>query len=138
MIFAKIENGICVDIFEFETEESARNFDGSLIQVKEGFGIGDWYKDETWQSPVLSDLEQKVKRKNEIDDTLERIDSQGINRVLEDIISNAGIFSLMYGETKKVIERKKTLREERALIVEEIDKIRESEVGASAENNTNE
>jgi hypothetical protein len=138
MIFGKIENGICIDIYEFKTEQEARNFDDSLIQIKEGFGIGDWYKDETWQSPVLSDLEQKVKRKKEIDDSLERIDGKGINRVLEDIINHVAIFSSMYSDTKKIIERKNALREERAKIVEEINSMIESEAEVGAENNTNE
>ena len=67
-----------------------------------------------------TELELKQERVDEIDKELQDIDNTGLNRYLEDIIEHTGIFSLMFSTTKKVIENKKALREEREKITKEI------------------
>jgi hypothetical protein len=132
---------ICLEkniIFKSETPRGEKYFEtkispafiskkGYITELKADFDLKKvWY-------------ELKPTRKTEIDEELEKIDKEtGVNRILEDVINNTGIFSLMYGETKKIIERKKNLREERAKIVEETNSMIESEAEAGAENNTNE
>ena len=67
-----------------------------------------------------TELELKQERVDEIDKELQDIDNTGLNRYLEDIIEHTGIFSLMFSTTKKVIENKKVLREERQKLIKEM------------------
>ena len=60
MIFAKIENDICINILEFDTEEKAHNFDENLVKLEDGFGIGDLYKDGAWEKHQKT--EEEIKR----------------------------------------------------------------------------
>lgn len=53
----------------------------------------------------------------EIDSELQSIDNQGLNRFLEDIIENTGIYLLMPEKTKELIVKKKELRAERERLV---------------------
>lgn len=64
--------------------------------------------------------ELNKERIDEIDKELVALDNEGLTRVIEDIIEHTGIFSLMFSTTKKVIENKKALREERQKLIKEI------------------
>lgn len=45
MIYAEIENGVCVNTVE--ADESFAQF-MNLVELPEGFGIGDYYVDDVW------------------------------------------------------------------------------------------
>lgn len=70
-----------------------------------------------------TELELKQDRLSEIDKELKAIDDTGMNRYLEDIIEHTGILGLMFSNTKKVIENKKVLREERKSLVKEVENL---------------
>ena len=62
MRFAKIENGICINILEFDTKENAYNFDSTLIDFESGYGIGDFYIDGTWKKYQKTEQELNKER----------------------------------------------------------------------------
>lgn len=109
MQFAKIENERCVNILEFCTEENAHNFDKNLVLVEDGFGIGDLYKDGTWEKYKKSEEEIKKERETAIKIRLARLD-ETINRPTEDlyVLTN----TTPYQKTAEVIARKEELRQE--------------------------
>lgn len=109
MQFAKIENERCVNILEFDTEENAHNFDKNLVLVEDGFGIGDLYKDGTWEKYKKSEEEIKKEREMSIKIRLARLD-ETINRPTEDLYELTN--TTPYETVKKVIEEKKELRSE--------------------------
>lgn len=45
MIYAEIENGVCVNTVE--ADESFAQF-MNLVELPKGFGIGDYYVDDVW------------------------------------------------------------------------------------------
>lgn len=65
----------------------------------------------------------------EIDAELDAIDSQGVTRHLENQIEASGTYDTIYESTRKLIDRKNELREERKALIGG---------NANAENNVNE
>ena len=109
MIFAKIENNICINVMVFENEIEAQKFDATLIALEEGFGIGDLYINNVWQKKEKS-LEQQIEM---IDLQLQEIDNQGVTRHLENQIEASNTYTALYETTKKLIDRKNELRAQR-------------------------
>ena len=109
MQFAKIENERCVNILEFGTEENAHYFDKNLVLVEDGFGIGDLFKDGTWEKYKKSEEEIKAEREKAIKIRLATLD-ETINRPTEDLYELTN--TTPYETVQKVIEEKKELREE--------------------------
>lgn len=107
MVFAKIKDGICINIMEFNSRESASTFDAELVELEEGYGIGDCYKDEKWSKPELTEEEIKEKRMKEIKEELVMLDAT-INRATEDLYTLTK--STPYQSTKEVIDKKEKLR----------------------------
>lgn len=68
-------------------------------------------------------------RVKEIDEELASIDSQGVTRHLENQIEASGTYDTIYESTRKLIDRKNELREERKTLIGG---------NANAENNVNE
>lgn len=80
-------------------------------------------KGELVDTEEIPYTEKEIKQQeiDNIDSELNEIDkSTGLTRIMEDIITHTGIYLLMYDSTKQIIERKKTLREKRNKLVEEI------------------
>ena len=105
MIFAKIKDGVCINTMVFSTKEKALEFDDTLIEVVEGYGIGDWYKDSQWSKPVPT-TEEKIEA---IKKQLKKLDNT-INRATEDlyVLTN----TTPYTTIQEVIAKKEELRKE--------------------------
>lgn len=56
MIYAKIENSVCVNAAVFEDEETAIDF-GYPVLLPDGYGIGDLYDGESWSHPPAPEPE---------------------------------------------------------------------------------
>lgn len=125
MDFAEIKDGVCINVIVFENEMKAKEFDNTLIKLEDGFGKGDWYKNNVW-SKAIPTIEQQIEK---IDKELKQIDNEGVNRHLENQIEATNTYDTIYESTRKLIDRKNELREQRKLLVG----------GASSgEDNTNE
>ena len=103
-IFGKIENERCVNVLLFVNEQTAHEFDNTLVEVEEGYGIGDDYNG-TWQHHTPTDTERIV----EIHEELEKLDKE-ISRGLEDLYELTG--KTPYQRLQYIIEIKQDLREE--------------------------
>ena len=114
MIFAEIENEICVNILEFENLQDAKNFNTFLVELPEGFGIGDFYQNETW----IAKKDTKENQIQQIDLALENIDKQGVTRHLENQIEASQTFDFLYESTKQLILKKQELRKQRAQLLQ--------------------
>lgn len=82
MIFAKIENSICTNILVFDSKENAIRFDENLVELEEGYGIGDTYNGE-WVKKLKTEEELKQERIEEIKIQLETLDGT-VERQWED------------------------------------------------------
>lgn len=104
MIFGKIENGRCVNIMSFQDEQTAHEFDNTLVEVEEEYGIGDDYNG-TWQHHIPTDKERIA----QIHEELEELDKV-ISRGLEDLYEMT--HNTPYPRLQEAIDTKKDLREE--------------------------
>lgn len=109
MIFGKLENNTCINIIVFDTKEQAENFDNTLVEVAEGFGIGDDYIDGAWSKHIKT-VEERIA---DIDKELIKIDNRGVTRHLENQIEASGTYEIIYTSTKELIDKKNQLRVER-------------------------
>ncbi len=103
-IFGKIENGRCVNVLLFENEQTAHEFDNTLVEVEEGYGIGDNYNG-TWQHHIPTDEERIA----QIHQELEELDGI-ISRGLEDLYELT--HNTPYPRLQEAIDRKVELRQE--------------------------
>lgn len=112
MIFAKIKDGVCINTMVFSTKEKALEFDDTLIEVEEGYGIGDWHKDNQWSKPILT-TEEKIEA---IKKQLVKLDTT-INRTTEDlyVLTN----TTPYTTIQEVINKKEELRKELQSLTEQ-------------------
>lgn len=104
MTFAKIEDNICTNILFFDSVESALSFDETLVELEEGYSIGDIY-DGSWSKRQKTDKE-KIKT---IKAQLKNLDTT-INRATEDLYILTDLKA--YDTVEKVILRKEELRKE--------------------------
>lgn len=114
MIFAEIENEVCVNILEFENLQEAKKFNTLLIELPEGFGIGDFYQNEIWTTKK-DKIETQIQQ---IDLALENIDKQGVTRHLENQIEASKTFDFLYESTKQLILKKQELRKQREQLLQ--------------------
>lgn len=105
MIFAKIKDGVCINTMVFGSKEKALEFDDTLIEVVEGYGIGDCYKDSQWSKPVPT-TEEKIE---EIKKQLVKLDST-VDRQWEDYYIRENITPV--DRIAVVITKKEELRTE--------------------------
>ena len=114
MVFAKIKDGVCINTMIFSTKEKALEFDNELVEVEEGFGIGDWYKDNQWLNPIPTTEEKIEDIKNE----LVKLDIT-INRATEDLYFLMNITP--YTTVQQVIAQKENLRIELQKLTEQLE-----------------
>lgn len=107
MIFAKIQDDICINILEFESEMAAEDFDDSLIKLKEGYGIGDIYLNGAWSKKE----ETKQEKIEKIKEKLLSLDNT-INRATEDLytLTNATPYEAIQNVINFKIELRKELK----------------------------
>ena len=105
MVFAKIENDICVNIIVFDSKEEAIVFDETLLELPEGYGIGDKYVDGAWYKKEQS-KENKIKK---IKLQLTKLDTT-INRATEDLYILTQ--TTPYTTIQEVITKKEELRKQ--------------------------
>ena len=131
MNFAKIEENICVNIMVFDTIADANNFDSTLIEIEEGFGIGDLYIDNQWQKREIT-LEEQIFL---IDAGLKEIDDQGVTRHLENQIEASNTYDNIYESTKILIDKKNELRAQRKELYDQLQAQKLEELVNSQESN---
>ena len=112
MIFAEIKDNKCVNIIECD-ESHLNQLEGMYVVLPEGFGIGDNYIDNQWTNK-LSKTEIAI---NIIDDEIKSIDAQGVTRHFENQVEAANTYDTIYETTRQLIDKKRTLRIERAELV---------------------
>lgn len=105
MIFGKLQEGRCINVLLFENEQTAHEFDNTLVEVQEGYGIGDEYINGTWRHHTPTDEERIA----QIHEELEKLDKE-ISRGLEDLYELTG--KTPYQRLQYIIEIKQDLREE--------------------------
>ena len=105
MIFAKIENDICVNAIVFNSNEEAIAFDETLVELPEGYSIGDKYINGVWHKKEQSQKDKIKAIKME----LTKLDNT-INRATEDlyVLTN----TTPYTTIQEVINKKEELRKE--------------------------
>ena len=126
MIFAKIEQGRCANILQFDSEEKAIEIGENLVRLEEGYGIGDGYNNGVWGKYQKTESEIKEEREKAIKEELNELDNT-INRATEDLYVLTE--TTPYETIQKVINRKIELREELQTL---------TGGDLSAKNNTNE
>ena len=65
--YAKIEDGICVNVAVFEDEQTAIDF-GYPILLPDGYGVGSLYDGEKWSYPPISEPEPEPKQEANINE----------------------------------------------------------------------
>ena len=65
--YAKIEDGICVNVAVFEDEQTAIDFGYSAL-LPNGYGIGSLYDGEKWSYPPISEPEPEPKQEANINE----------------------------------------------------------------------
>ena len=123
MVFGKIVDGICVNILLFDSEEIAKEFDKELVLLEEGFGIGDWYKDNEWSHPIKSKEERMVEIIKELEELDKTVDRQWEDYYIRENVTPVERISI-------IIEQKEILRAEYQTLNEEL-----KEVDINAEEN---
>lgn len=112
MIFGEIQNNICINAMVFDTKEEALEFDNTLVEMPEGFNIGDKYDGE-WHKKTKTEEEVnkhiKEKKIEEIKSELNGLDTT-INRATEDLYILTDLRA--YDTIEAVITRKEELRKE--------------------------
>lgn len=112
MFFGEIENDVCINAIVFKTKEEAMKFDDNLVEIPEGYGIGDTYNGE-WikKTKTEEEVHKQIKdiKINSIKAELIQLDTT-INRATEDLYTLTDLKA--YDTIEAVITRKEELREE--------------------------